>query len=547
MDALTLETLQLIGTLIVGILAVWLVILLTQARARAEKAYRGAANMMICSALISMLPETVMVFTVDEHGTILVAKNRSMVGLPLYQILELPEKDRVALEAAFKAAYDTPSTNQEIQFNGGEKRVKVQIKPVDKVLVVTVQNRTDYVRLQSQFVKSQRMEALGRLAAGIAHDINNYLTSVIGYAELTAYYSLSGREDDPTIKGAQDDLAKIIQAARAGARISNQLLAFGRSGSSDDDEGEQAKLQSISLEDLAKRVIGLASVGREGVETVLAVSPDRPTIKGRLSQLEQVVLNLVVNAYEAMPGGGKLTVEIESTIIDAATENGVPAGHYARFSVSDTGLGIPKSEFGKIFDPFYTTKEDGTGLGLPTVQSIIQNHGGFVLVRSQVGVGSTFSAYFPVDEGVDVSDALPINVPESPVISEGQTALIVDDSPAVREVVRRSLAPLGVNVLEAGTSREAVRLADKTDEISLAVVDIILPDTSGLETAVHVRLKHPDAYVLYISGYVDRQISDVVFKKNSGFLSKPFGFREILTALGLGHMANHDQFQAGGK
>lgn len=541
MDALTLETLQLTGTLIVGILAVWLVVLLNQARSRAERAYKSAANMMICSALIAMLPETVMVFTVDEHGVILVSKNRSVVGLPLYQVIGIGGKDKDSLDAAFKAAFDAPSTNQELEFNGGSHRLEVQIKPVDRILVVVVQDRSDYVHLQRQLVKSQRMEALGRLAAGIAHDINNYLTSVIGYAELTAYYSLSDREDDPVIRGALDDLKKIIQAGRAGARISNQLLAFGRSGASDDDENGYAELQSISLEDLAKRVIGLASVGREGVEVTLVVSPDRPTIRGRLSQLEQVALNLIVNAYEAMPGGGTLAVEVESTVIDSAGQDGIPVGQYARFSVSDTGPGIPKSEFKKIFDPFYTTKDDGTGLGLPTVQSIVKGHGGFILVRSKIGVGSVFSVYFPVDEGTDVSDVLPINVPESPVITEGQTALIVDDSPAVREVVCRTLRPLGVNVLEAGTSEEAIRLADGADQVSLAVVDIILPDTSGLETAVHVRLKHPDVYVLYISGYVDRQISDVVFKRNSGYLGKPFGFREILTALGLGHMAKHDQ------
>jgi PAS domain S-box-containing protein len=373
--------------------------------------------------------------------------------------------------------------------------------------------------LQEQLTQSQKMEAVGRLAGGIAHDFNNLLTVIKGYTQLSL---LDLKENNPLWENIQE----IQKATERAANLTRQLLAFSRRQILDP---KVLDLNSLlrDTEKMLRRMIG------EDIELVTRLSEGLGKVKIDPGQIEQVVLNLAVNARDAMPSGGKLTIETANAQSDegyALTHLGLTPGHYVRLSVSDTGVGMSREVQEKAFDPFFTTKEKGkgTGLGLSTVHGIVTQSGGKIWVYSDPGHGTTFKIYFPTIEGeLDTLDGR--NEPDSsPRGSE--TVLLVEDESSVRDLANRLLKQQGYRVLEAANGEEALRLAQETvgERIHLLLTDVVLPQMSGKELADQLKTFRPDLKVLYTSGYTDfAVVHHGVLNSGTHFLQKPFSLKTL--------------------
>ena len=366
---------------------------------------------------------------------------------------------------------------------------------------------------EKQFRQSQKMEAVGRLAGGIAHDFNNLLTVIMGYSQVLL-----------TELGPQHPLCgKIEETLKAGERAATlvrQLLTFSRKQSLD------PKILSLntavtSLENLLSRLIG------EDVKLVSKLDPANGRLRADQAQLEQVLVNLVVNARDAMPKGGTLTIEttqVELTRSPVYCLTPLPPGSYVRLAVSDTGCGMDRKTQSHIFEPFFTTKEEGvgSGLGLSTVFGIVTQCGGAIDVTSRVGHGTRFDLYFPRVESDVISTA--------PIRSSGQSQrgtesiLLVEDEPSVRTLIRDELRKLGYRVIEAKNGIEACLLATQQAGLfQLLLTDIVMPGMGGRELAQHLSVINPDLRTLFISGYMDDV--GIMAGQEEGtmsFLQKPF-------------------------
>jgi CheY-like chemotaxis protein len=355
------------------------------------------------------------------------------------------------------------------------------------------------------------MEAVGRLAGGVAHDFNNLLTVILSYSDLVLQ-ELS--PDNPN----RDDVEQIRKAAVGASTLTRQLLAFSRQQIL---EPQVLDMNTVvaSAEKLFGRLLG------EDVRVSTKLAEDLGAVKVDPGQLEQIIMNLAVNARDAMPRGGRLTIETENVDMDEAYVRGHPvarAGRYAMLAVSDTGIGMDAKTQARIFEPFFTTKEPGkgTGLGLATVYGIVKQSGGFIWLYSEPGHGTSFKIYLPrVDEPVETSQAA---VPE---VSGGtETLLVVEDVPAVRVVARQMLERQGYTVLEAPDAETALRIAAKHEgAINLLLTDVVMPDVSGRELADQLGRLRPQIKVLYMSGYTDDAIvRHGVLQEGIAYLQKPF-------------------------
>jgi signal transduction histidine kinase len=361
---------------------------------------------------------------------------------------------------------------------------------------------------------SQKMEAVGRLAGGVAHDFNNLLTAIIGYAELIATRSSSNSL-------AKQNAELIRKAGEQAAALTRQLLAFSRK------QILQPKVIDLNtlvgeMEKLLRRVIG------ERFDLQSHPDAENGRVKADPSQLEQVVLNLGVNARDAMPRGGKLIIRTENVTLDRTTAPQISAslapGDYVMLSVTDTGAGMDEETMSHIFEPFFTTKGPGkgTGLGLATVYGIVRQTGGGISVESELGMGSTFRIYLPQESApVEFTRTLLTPVDKS---DNFETVLVVEDEDIVRELVCEVLENQGYNVLCAGDGIEALDLAeDYDDEIHLLVTDVIMPHMNGHELAARLSALRPDMKILYVSGYSDNDIGDHgLLEPHSELLQKPF-------------------------
>jgi len=366
---------------------------------------------------------------------------------------------------------------------------------------------------EKQFRQSQKMEAVGRLAGGIAHDFNNLLTVIMGYSqvlltELGPQHSLRGK------------IEETLKAGERAATLVRQLLTFSRKQSLD------PKILSLntavtSLENLLSRLIG------EDVKLVSKLDPANGRLRADQAQLEQVLVNLVVNARDAMPKGGTLTIEttqVELTRSPVYCLTPLPPGSYVRLAVSDTGCGMDRKTQSHIFEPFFTTKEEGvgSGLGLSTVFGIVTQCGGAIDVTSRVGHGTRFDLYFPRVESDVISTA--------PIRSSGQSQrgtesiLLVEDEPSVRTLIRDELRKLGYRVIEAKNGIEACLLATQQAGLfQLLLTDIVMPGMGGRELAQHLSVINPDLRTLFISGYMDDVgIMAGQEEGTTSFLQKPF-------------------------
>ena len=375
--------------------------------------------------------------------------------------------------------------------------------------MVVMHNVTERDQMQEQLVQAQKMESVGRLAGCVAHDFNNLLSAVMGYAQLAdLQLRAEGRIDG-------NYLDEIRSAAERGAQLTSQLLAFSRRQVT---EARVLDLNDLitNLDRMLRRLIG------EHVELVVLHSPDAGSIRADSGQMEQVVTNLVVNARDAMPGGGTLTIKTGHVTIGDAAD--VQAGDYATVAVSDTGMGMPAHVVERIFEPFFTTKErgHGTGLGLSTCHGILQEHGGHITVASQPGEGSTFTIYLPSVE----SSPGPAQVPEHPLgmLTGSETVLLVEDEPAVRRLTAEVLRGQGYSVLQASNGFDALRIIASVPEkeIALLLTDVVMPAMGGGELADRFRESYPDARVLYMSGYPDARVTETDRSPDDArFLQKP--------------------------
>jgi two-component system cell cycle sensor histidine kinase/response regulator CckA len=428
-----------------------------------------------------------------EHARLQAALDQATQGARFVGDLRHRRKDGTVIEA--EVAVDT------IEFGG---------RPAS---LVSVQDITERKQLESQLRQSQKIEAVGQLAGGIAHDFNNLLTAIMGYSELLL-------ED----LGAQDprrqDLEEIRKATRRAAALTQQLLAFSRKQVL---QPQVLDLNQVvaNAEKLLQRLIGEHIAVRTRLDPALGATKADP------AQLEQVIVNLTVNARDAMPHGGQLLIETTNVDVDAAyaaTRAAVTPGPYVVLAVSDTGVGMDQATQAKLFEPFFTTKGPGkgTGLGLSTVYGIVKQSGGFIWVYSELSKGSTFKIYLPrvaaAAQRIEPS-ALPAAVPRGT-----ETVLLVEDEPALRAVARRTLERQGYVVLEAPNGEAGLAVAAAhTGPLELLVTDVVMPGISGRELATRLVAARPTVRVLFTSGYTDDAIvHHGVLEAGIQFLQKPF-------------------------
>jgi PAS domain S-box-containing protein len=368
--------------------------------------------------------------------------------------------------------------------------------------------------LEEQLQQARRMEAVGRLAGGVAHDFNNLLTIIKGYVEL-ALNRIGGQ---PELRG---NIQQIADAAERAVTLVRQLLAFSRK--------QVLKPRVLDLNDVVLNMDKMVRrLMNENIEMRTSVEKNLGAVKADPGQIEQVILNLIVNARDAMPDGGKLWIETRNVELESGMANdqaSTKPGPYVMLSVGDTGVGINAETLPHIFEPFYTTKESsrGTGLGLSTVYGIVKQSGGHISVTSESGKGTTFKVYLPrVEEAAQRPQKA--EWVEAATGGGGETVLLVEDEPAVRELARTVLTEQGYTVIEAQNSEDAVRLAGRhRSEIHLLLTDVIMPGMSGRDLAKHLTALHPCLRVLYMSGYTHNVIGENgMLEEGLSFLQKPF-------------------------
>ena len=390
------------------------------------------------------------------------------------------------------------------------------------VQLVVAQDIGERHQLEEQLRQAQKMEAVGRLAGGVAHDFNNLLMVIKGHTELLL--NALSSSDHVTRK-----IEQIDRAADRAASLTRQLLAFSRM------QVLQPRVIDINdvVEEMGKllpRLIG------EDVELVLRTAPGLGAIRADASQMEQVIMNLAVNARDAMPGGGRLVIETANAELDRAyssTRPVVDPGRYVLLAVSDTGLGMDQETQARIFEPFFTTKEQGkgTGLGLSTVYGVVKQSGGFIWVYSEVGKGTSFKIYLPrVDQPVEKGGA-PQPLAEAPRGTE--TVLLAEDEQDVRELAREFLESGGYTVIEAANGQDALRVAaQRSGNIDLLVTDMVMPGMTGQQLAARLQQQRGALAVIYMSGYSEHAATEAAQAVlNTRLLTKPFSRNAILRAV----------------
>jgi two-component system cell cycle sensor histidine kinase/response regulator CckA len=370
------------------------------------------------------------------------------------------------------------------------------------------------------------MQAVGQLAGGVAHDFNNILTAIIGHCDLMLMRHTPGDTD-------YDDIQQIKGNSNRAAGLTRQLLAFSRQ--------QTLRPQVLQIPDvisevshLLKRLLG------ETVQLVVKHGRDLGPVRADPGQLEQVIVNLAVNARDAMvsKGGGTLTIQTYTVSADQVADLGseiLPVADYSAVSIADTGTGIPASILSKVFEPFFTTKEvgKGTGLGLSTVYGIVKQSGGYIFADSTVGEGTRFTIYLPVhhvEEDQEAGKRVARKENDGELWGTG-TVLLVEDEPMVRTVAERALTRHGYQVLTANNGEEALEIVEKGEEIALLISDVVMPVMDGPTMVREARKTRPDLPILFMSGYAEEQLRKSIDIANVAFLPKPFSVQELAEAV----------------
>ena len=436
--------------------------------------------------------------------------------------------DAEGLRAVFELATKDPGAMETTEFRArhrdGTWRVMEAIglnmldDPAIRGMVITARDVTARRVIEERMRQTDRLEAVGELAGGVAHDFNNILLVIRGYSSVLR----STLEDPQQIA----DVDEIARAADRAADLTSQLLAFGRR------QALQPRLLSLaevvrSTEPLLRRTIP------SSIDVRLELEIDVAQVVADPSQMEQVLVNLVVNARDAMSGHGTITVTIGEAVLTGAEDGISPplsAGRYVALTVADTGTGIPDETLPHIFEPFFTTKEDGigSGLGLPTVYGIVAQSDGGVEVRSGTG-GVTFTAYLPVAMGPMDDDVWPATALGASSDHGTERVLLVEDEEPVRELVRRVLEGAGYEVLAAGLPSEAERVLEGAGHVDLLLTDVVMPEMSGYDLAVRMRQRRPEIRTLFMSGYAHSVSSEATV--HGELLKKPFAPEQLTRAV----------------
>jgi two-component system, cell cycle sensor histidine kinase and response regulator CckA len=393
----------------------------------------------------------------------------------------------------------------------------------EAAVLLLLKDNSEEAKLKRQVAQATKMQVVGQLAGGVAHDFNNILTAIIGHCDLMLMRHTPGDSD-------YDDIQQIKSNSNRAAGLTRQLLAFSRQ--------QTLRPQVLQLPDvvsevshLLKRLLG------ETLELVVKHGRNLGPVRADPGQLEQVIINLAVNARDAMAekGGGALTIQTYSVKADQVAELGsdiLPIADYSALSVTDTGCGIPANVLGKIFEPFFTTKEvgKGTGLGLSTVYGIVKQSGGFIFADSKVGEGSRFVIYLPVHrEEASAGEAKRAKPKEGELWGSG-TVLLVEDEPMVRGVAERALTRHGYKVIVADNGEDALEILGRGEEVDLLLSDVVMPGMDGPTMVREARKDRPDIKVLFMSGYAEEQLRNSINVGNVSFLPKPFSVQELAEA-----------------
>jgi signal transduction histidine kinase len=390
----------------------------------------------------------------------------------------------------------------------------------DQVIRERLQAQAERERLENRLHQAQRLESLGQLAGGVAHDFNNLLAVILTCATFVAE-ATAGNEP------VRADVDQIKAAAERAARLTRQLLIFGRR--------DKANIEVLDLGAVVTDIHGLLSrtIG-EDVTLVVRTAENLPPIRADRGQMEQVMVNLAVNARDAMPDGGTLTIRLGTTMLDeeyARLHPQITPGTYVELSVSDTGVGMPPEIASRIFEPFFTTKtkDKGTGLGLATVHGIVAGSGGSLSVYSEPGMGTTFRAFFPP---AAEHAAAPAEPPAAEATrGRGETVLVVEDEPAVRQITARILRHNGYSVLEAASGAEALALA-ADHHFDMLLTDLVMPQISGPELAQRIQQMHPGIPMLFMSGYSQDILGPRgALDADAPLIQKPFAAPELLKTI----------------
>jgi two-component system, cell cycle sensor histidine kinase and response regulator CckA len=377
-------------------------------------------------------------------------------------------------------------------------------------VILVFRDVTGRRQLEEQLSHSQKMEAVGRLAGGVAGDFNNLLTVVTGYSELL-------RSELATSNPLHRFAEEILYAAERAAALTRQLLAFSR-GQNAQPKPLDMNAVLTGMEPLLRRLLG------ENNDLILLPDPHLGRVNADPAQIEQVIMNLATNAREAMPNGGKLVIETSNVDLENAAAGkkvGVPPGAYVMLAISDTGAGMNDEVRSRLFEPFFTTKEQGkgSGLGLSTVYGIIRQSGGQITVYSQVGCGTIFEVYLPRVKDAPAVPQKAVTIPPK----GSETVLLVDDEDGVRKLVCAILQSNGYSVIEASNGHSALAAYEKNaHKIDLVLTDVVMPQMDGFEFVDRLVEKNPDVKVLFMSGYRDNPIGDAEAQPSRPFLHKPF-------------------------
>ena len=395
----------------------------------------------------------------------------------------------------------------------------------DAAVLLLLKDNSEEAKLKRQVAQATKMQVVGQLAGGVAHDFNNILTAIIGHCDLMLMRHTPGDSD-------YDDIQQIKSNSNRAAGLTRQLLAFSRQ--------QTLRPQVVQLPDvvsevshLLKRLLG------ETVELVVKHGRHLGPVRADPGQLEQVIINLAVNARDAMGsnGGGTLTIQTYSVKAGQVAELGsdiLPVADYSALSVTDTGCGIAPAVLGKIFEPFFTTKEvgKGTGLGLSTVYGIVKQSGGFIFADSKVGEGTRFVIYLPVhrEETGAAADQKMVKPKENDLWGSG-TVLLVEDEPMVRSVAERALTRHGYKVITADNGEDALEVLGRGEEIDLLISDVVMPGMDGPTMVREARKDRPDLKILFMSGYAEEQLRNSINVDKASFLPKPFSVQELAEAV----------------
>ncbi len=490
----------------------------------------GTANLQ---ALLDVLP--VGLALVDRDGRFITGNKafRTAGGiavLPDYPSDLVVKEDKAAVADAVRRNARGPAMS-------GDLAVRLAHQPGEPValtiaglrglgesaVLLLLKDNSEEAKLKRQVAQATKMQAVGQLAGGVAHDFNNILTAIIGHCDLMLMRHTPGDSD-------YDDIQQIRSNSNRAAGLTRQLLAFSRQ--------QTLRPQVLQLPDvvsevshLLKRLLG------ETVELVLKHGRELGAVRADPGQLEQVIVNLAVNARDAMQtkGGGTLTIQTYSVRADQVAELGsdiLPIAEYSAISIEDTGTGIPPSILGKVFEPFFTTKEvgKGTGLGLSTVYGIVKQSGGFIFADSRVGQGTRFTIYLPVHATEKVTATRAIAKPKESELWGTGTVLLVEDEPMVRTVAERALTRHGYKVITATNGEEALEVLGRGEPVALLVSDVVMPLMDGPTMVREARKTRPTLPILFMSGYAEEQLRKSIDIDNVAFLPKPFSVQELAEA-----------------